>query len=75
MPACDRLFKYEITDQLTAMGLDATDRFHIHYVVHDLDGTVLGDHQLGNATIVHSVGSGRPRHHRPQVGPATIVHR
>ena len=54
-----RLFKYEITDQLAEFSLDPLDRFDIHYMVHALDGSDLGDDLFANTTVIHFTGLGK----------------
>ncbi|KAL8560793.1 hypothetical protein ACOMHN_061828 [Nucella lapillus] len=59
----DRLFKYEITDQLDKFDLKPTDRYDIHYTVYDLNRQNLGEDLFGNATIVYKHGLGHMRGH------------
>ncbi|XP_076453372.1 hemocyanin 2-like [Babylonia areolata] len=59
----DRLYKHEITKQLKSFGLEPQDRFDIHYTVLDLEGTSLGNHVFGNATVVYFPGMGHMKGH------------
>nr|AGX25261.1 mega-hemocyanin [Melanoides tuberculata] len=54
----DRLFKYEITDQLKEQGLEPLDRYDIKYTVFALDGSVVGTDTFGQVTVVHTYGAG-----------------
>ena len=54
----DRLFKYEITQQLAEFDLKPEDRYDIHYVVYDLQSNSLGEDLFGDATVIYSPGSG-----------------
>nr|AEO51766.1 hemocyanin beta-subunit [Helix lucorum] len=52
----DRLYKYEITEQLADLHLRYDDRYTIKYEVLGLDGKVLG-HVSPEPTVIHEVGT------------------
>ncbi|KAK7090872.1 hypothetical protein V1264_010615 [Littorina saxatilis] len=54
----DRLFKYEITDQLSEFGLEPLDNYEVKYEVFDLAGASLGTDIFGVPTIVQTEGPG-----------------
>ncbi|CAG5132269.1 unnamed protein product, partial [Candidula unifasciata] len=54
--AYDRLYKYEITQQLADLHLRYDDRYTIKYTVTGLDGADLG-HPFPEPTVIHEVGT------------------
>nr|AGX25262.1 mega-hemocyanin [Melanoides tuberculata] len=54
----DRLFKYEITQQLADKGLKPLDSYYVQYQVKDLQNNVIGTDNFGKVTIVHTYGAG-----------------
>ncbi|KAK7505957.1 hypothetical protein BaRGS_00002679, partial [Batillaria attramentaria] len=54
----DRLFKYEITNQLHDLHLEPLDSYHIKYKVLDLDNREIGHDNFGSVVIEHTYGAG-----------------
>nr|DAZ89886.1 TPA_exp: hemocyanin 1 [Littorina saxatilis] len=71
----DRLFKYEITDQLHEFDLQHGDNYDIHYVVYDLAGSSLGDDLFGSSTTVYSAGHQDGNAYRQDVQASSHVRR
>nr|AYD59981.1 hemocyanin type 2 [Haliotis discus hannai] len=57
----DRLYKYEITEQLTALDLHIGDRFFIRYEAFDLHASSLGSNIFPKPSVIHDTGAG---HHQ-----------
>nr|AYO86687.1 hemocyanin alphaN [Helix pomatia] len=72
----NRLFKYEITEQLKSLGLHYDDNYNIHYTLLDLDGTDLGQ-RYSQPTVIHQVGTSHiyGQEYRPVVAAASQVRR
>ncbi|KAK7476001.1 hypothetical protein BaRGS_00032768, partial [Batillaria attramentaria] len=54
----DRLFKYEITQQLKDLRLEPLDLYEVKYKVLDLNNQLIGNETFGKVTIVHKYGAG-----------------
>ncbi|CAG5132265.1 unnamed protein product, partial [Candidula unifasciata] len=70
----DRLYKYEITQQLADLHLRYDDRYTIKYTVVGLDGADLG-HPFPEPTVIHEVGTSHiyGQEYRPPVTAASHV--
>ncbi|CAG5118990.1 unnamed protein product, partial [Candidula unifasciata] len=72
----DRLFKYEITEQLARLNLHYDDRYTIAYQILDLDGNDLGQ-LFPQPTVIHEVGTSHiyGQEYRPAVTAASQIRR
>ncbi|BFZ14534.1 hypothetical protein BsWGS_17573 [Bradybaena similaris] len=57
--AYDRLYKYDISDQLKAMALHYNDRYYIRYEVMSLNGTVIKPDKPFVTSVFRTPGRGR----------------
>lgn len=57
--AYDRLYKYDITDQLKAMSLHYDDRYYIRYEVMSQNGTVIKPDRPFVTSVLRTPGTGR----------------
>ena len=54
----DRLFKLEITEALTALGLNYDDDFEVHVDITDSNGNKLSENTYSHDTILHEPAHG-----------------
>ncbi|KAK7482853.1 hypothetical protein BaRGS_00025886, partial [Batillaria attramentaria] len=73
----DRLFKYEITEQLKEADLEPLDRYDIKYTVYNLAGEAIGTDTFGKATIIHTYGAGHKdtKHYKDELRASSHVRR
>nr|AYO86691.1 hemocyanin 1 [Lymnaea stagnalis] len=53
----DRLYKYEVTQQLEDFGLRYNDRYYIKYQVLDLDGSIYSTDTFSTPTVLFELGT------------------
>lgn len=54
----DRLYKLEITDALSALGLRYDDEFEVHLDITDVDNNKLPEDTFSHGTILHQEAQG-----------------
>ena len=54
----DRLFKLEITEALTALGLNYDDEFEVHLDITDVENNKLSENTFSHDTILHQESQG-----------------
>ena len=54
----DRVFKMEITDALSKLGLRYDDDFEVHMAIKDMEGNDLSEDTYSHHDIIHVPGQG-----------------
>ena len=54
----DRLFKLEITEALTSLGLNYDDEFEVHLDITDVENNKLPENTFSHDTILHEESQG-----------------
>ena len=63
----DRLFKLEITEALTALGLNYDDEFEVYLDITDVENNKLPENTFSHDTILHEESQGGSAHHDSKV--------